>query len=212
MKKYISVLLLLCLIMISAAGCTKSETPQSDGKKTETEKSSEVTGKTDDNNKDSNADKSTNNNTNSNANNNTGSNTGSNTDNIGDGNTVTQEKSAASENVDVDLTVLSSTVVYGEVYNIMTQPDEYMGKTIKMSGSYYAAHSDETNQYYHYIIIADAAACCQQGLEFIWSGDHKYPEDYPKDETKAEVIGVFSSYEELGHTYYYLAVNNITLL
>ncbi|MDR0293228.1 MAG: hypothetical protein LBH95_03645 [Oscillospiraceae bacterium] len=113
--------------------------------------------------------------------------------------------------VDVDLTVLSSVMVYAEVYNIMTRPEDYMGKTIKMSGLYYASYYDKTGLYYHYVVIEDATACCQQGMEFIWNGRHSYPEDYPADETIVEMSGVFGRYEELGQTYYYLAVDEIAV-
>jgi hypothetical protein len=122
---------------------------------------------------------------------------------------LTVAETEQTKDVDIDLTELSSTLVYAEVYNMMMSPDEYMGQTVKMSGSYYASFAEETDQYYHYVIIEDAAACCQSGLEFMWSGDHEYPADYPADNTNVEVTGVFSSYDELGQTYYYLAVDDI---
>lgn len=112
----------------------------------------------------------------------------------------------------VDLTVLSSTMVYGQVFDMMEAPEAYMGKTIKMSGSYYASYSEETKHTYHYVVVQDATACCQQGLEFIWNGEHQYPDDYPADGTEIEVIGVFESYEELGQTYYYIATDKISIV
>jgi len=118
----------------------------------------------------------------------------------------------ADMNIDVDLTTLSSTMIYAEVNNIITNPEDYIGKTIRMSGPYYVSFYDITNLYYHYVIIEDATACCSQGLEFIWSGDHSYPDDYPKEQTKIEVVGVYGSYEELEITYYYLAVDDIFIL
>ena len=135
--------------------------------------------------------------------------------NNGTSNADTEETgslTSAGAAVDVDLTRLSSIMVYSEVYNMVTSPDDYMGKTVKMKGLYYASYYDETDQYYHYIIIEDATECCQQGLEFIWSGTHNYPEDYPEDGTEVEVNGVFGSYEELGITYYYIAVEDIIIL
>ena len=117
-----------------------------------------------------------------------------------------------SKNVDIDLTVLSSTIMYAEVNSIMTKPDDYLGKTIRMKGPYRASFYDATNLYYHYVIVEDAAACCVQGLEFVWSGEHVYPEDYPKEDTKIEVTGVFSRYDELGRAYYYLAVDEILVM
>lgn len=114
--------------------------------------------------------------------------------------------------VDVDLTALSATMVYAEVYNMMTAPEAYMGKTVKMRGQYYASYYEVTDNYYHYVIIADATACCQQGIEFIWNGDHQYPQDYPDDNTQIEVTGIFGSYEELGYTFYYLSTDAITVV
>ena len=124
----------------------------------------------------------------------------------------TRGSSPSSGDFDVDLTALSSTMVYAEVYNMLTKPDNYIGKTVRMSGPYYASYFDETGLYYHYVVIEDASECCQQGLEFIWDGDHTYPEDYPKEKTKIEVSGVFGKYDELGKTYYYLAVDDLSVM
>ena len=115
----------------------------------------------------------------------------------------------ADGSVDVDLTALSSTMVYAEVNNMMVNPGDYMGKTIKMSGPYYARYYDMTDIYYHYVIVEDATSCCVQGLEFILSGEHCYPDDYPDERDAIEVTGVFKSYDELGKTYYYLAVDGM---
>jgi hypothetical protein len=109
----------------------------------------------------------------------------------------------------VDLTKLSSTMVYAEVYNIMSSPTDYEGKTIKAGGLYKAERYELAGPYYHFVVIADAAACCAQGLEFAWTGDHAYPKDYPKDGALIEVTGVFGRYEEKGHTYYHLVVDEI---
>ncbi len=118
----------------------------------------------------------------------------------------------SSGNIDVDLTKLSSTMVYSEVYNIVNTPESYMGKTIKMKGLYNASYYEGTGNYYHYVLIKDATACCQQGLEFVWKGDHAYPADYPENGTEVEIVGVFGQYEELGVTYNYIETDNITLV
>ena len=120
--------------------------------------------------------------------------------------------SAVQTNDIVDLTQLSSTMVYAEVYNMMMSPEEYVGKTIKMDGLYYASYIPDMDVYYHFVVIQDATACCEQGLEFIWNGDHTYPNGYPKDETPVEVTGIWRSLEEDGNTYYYIATDGITVL
>lgn len=113
------------------------------------------------------------------------------------------------EGIDVDLTVLSSTLVYAEIYNIMFYPENYIGKTVKMRGQYYSSYYEETGEYYHYVVIEDAIACCQQGVEFIWNGEHIFPDDYPSDGTEVEIIGMFDTYEELGRSYLYIATDEI---
>ena len=48
--------------------------------------------------------------------------------------------------VDVDLTVLSSTMVYAEVFNMMMSPDDYIGRTIRMTGIFTVYQDPETKQ------------------------------------------------------------------
>ena len=38
--------------------------------------------------------------------------------------------------VDLDLTKISGTVVYSQVYDMMMNPDVYMGKKVKMKGNF----------------------------------------------------------------------------
>ena len=96
--------------------------------------------------------------------------------------------------IDIDLTKLSSTMIYSEVYNMMSNPDEYIGKTIRMDGNLAVFKYPERN--YYTCIIQDATACCQQGMEFLWKGEHKYPDDYPKEGDGIIVTGVFDVYFE----------------
>jgi len=112
------------------------------------------------------------------------------------------EENAAEENTndvsqgeyDVDLTVLSSTMVYSEVYNMMVYPENYLGKTVKMSG-YFMVYEGEKRNYYA-CVIQDATACCSQGIEFILADNLIYPEDYPEPGTIITVSGIFDVYSE----------------
>lgn len=103
-------------------------------------------------------------------------------------------------NVDVDLTVLSSTMVYSEVYNMMTQPSDYIGKTVKMHGPAASYHDEASDKWYFACIIQDATACCSQGIEFQLAGK-KAPDDYPEVGEEICVIGVFDTYMEGENTY-----------
>ena len=113
--------------------------------------------------------------------------------------------------VEVDLTVLSSTMVYSEVYNMLYfYPEDYYGKTVKMTGQFNVYQwVDESGvvadmPVAYACIISDATACCAEGMEFVLEGDYTYPDDYPELGTEITVIGEFQSYEENGMTWYHL--------
>lgn len=99
--------------------------------------------------------------------------------------------------VDIDLTQMSSDMVYATVYQMLADPDSYIGKTIRVKGIYYSNFYEVTSKYYFYIIITDALACCAQGIEFIWDdGNHVYPDEYPEDESEVVITGIFNTYTE----------------
>lgn len=119
--------------------------------------------------------------------------------------TATQSQSA--DGIDVDLTALSSTMVYSEVYSMMSFPDDYVGKTVKMRGQFAVYQATDENgafipdQIYFACVIADATACCSQGLEFALAGEHTYPDDYPELGSEITVTGTFELYEDDGCLY-----------
>ena len=99
------------------------------------------------------------------------------------------------EGIDIDLTVLSSTMIYSMVYCMVTSPESYIGMTVKMCGVATSYHNEDTDVYYHACIIQDATACCSQGLEYELEGD------YPEDNEIIYVTGTFDTYTEGGYTY-----------
>lgn len=106
--------------------------------------------------------------------------------------------------IDLDLANLSGTVVYSQVYNIMYEPESYLGKVIRIAG-YYSPYEDTTRGVvYHACVIPDATACCAQGMEFIWKGEHSWPDDYPVEMTDITVTGRLEMYEEDGNKYLHL--------
>lgn len=111
------------------------------------------------------------------------------------------EESASEEGIDVDLTDMSATMVYSEVFNMMMEPEKYMGKTIKMNGMYTVYFDEEAEKRYHACIISDATACCSQGIEFELTDDYSYPDDYPEEAADICVVGVFDTYKEGESTY-----------
>ena len=113
--------------------------------------------------------------------------------------------------VDVDLTTLSSTMVFAEVSNLMYDPLPYLGKTVRMRGEFSVEHGytmdgeEDLSQNYFYCIIEDALACCAQGLEFELAGDAVYPDAYPAEGSEITVVGTVELYEDNGFRYLHLA-------
>ena len=113
------------------------------------------------------------------------------------------------DGIDVDLTTLSGTMVYAEVYDMMFSPEKYIGKKIKMRGQFAYYEDTETENIYFACIISDATACCSQGIEFVLAEKRNFPADYPSEGTEITVSGTFETYEEYGNRYCRLA--NATL-
>ena len=121
-----------------------------------------------------------------------------------------EELYTSTDGIDVDLTVLSSVMVYSQVFDMLTQPEAYIGKTVKMTGIYVCTDQDISDEFYQSCIIQDATACCSQGIEFVLTDDYVFPDDYPEYEDTVTVIGTFDIYKEGG--YLYCTLRNARLL
>ncbi len=99
----------------------------------------------------------------------------------------------------IELTVMSSTMVYSEVLNMMIMPEDYIGKKVKMHGAF--SYAEGLDKYYYACIIADATACCSQGIEFALKEEKKFPDEFPELGEEITVEGIFDTYVEDGITY-----------
>ena len=133
-------------------------------------------------------------------------------DNAGKGKSSKSKSKTNSNKIDVDLNNLNANVVYSQVFLMMTEPDKFIGKRIRMSGQFNVYAAQEGNPSgvteYYAIIIADAQACCQQGIEFVWPG-HTYPDGFPEVKSNASVTGIFEVYEENGKKYCRLIADTV---
>lgn len=127
-----------------------------------------------------------------------------------DKNTNQKNTETKADNIDLDMTKMSSTMIYSQIFNMLIMPEEYINKTIKVKGFFEAYITPEDDDNSFTIIIPDATACCKQGLDFIWEGEHIYPADYPNPGSEIIITGRFMSTEnEDGVTYNYLIVSNL---
>ena len=104
--------------------------------------------------------------------------------------------------IDVDLTQLSSGLVYSTVSDIMQNPDDYVGKKFRMRGLFTMFSTEKRN--YYSCIVQDATACCANGIEFTTAEEFTYPDDYPEIGDEITVIGIFDKYDDEGFTCYHL--------
>jgi len=111
--------------------------------------------------------------------------------------------------VDVDLTSMSQVLIEAQFENIISNSEDFIGKTIRVIGTYFPLYMAEYDTTYHYVIIVYGDDCCQLGFEFRLDGDHVGPDDYPDLNEMIEVTGVLGRYEEYGTSYLYLAVKEL---
>ena len=112
------------------------------------------------------------------------------------------------DHIDIDLTTMNATMVYSEVYNMMSTPSQYVNKVVKASGPFVIGKSSIPNMCYPAVLIRDATACCGNGLEFLLygvplcttSGGNGYP--LPNEEVT--VVGLLKSYLEGSSLYVHL--------
>lgn len=110
------------------------------------------------------------------------------------------------DGVEVDLTGLSSTMVFAEVAAMVRAPEDYVGKTVRMQGqlAVYEANPALGIDYFYTVVIEDATACCQQGLEFIWEGG-----ELPEAGTELVVTGTYEEYDCGGFPSYHIVAKTV---
>ena len=109
------------------------------------------------------------------------------------------KSSSKAGSVEVDLTEMSSTMVYSYVADMLANPSSYKGQLVRMSGD-----SNTTHGGTHSCIVYDALGCCTEGIEYILSED----EAYPDDGDKITVVGTFASYTK-GQGKYFVLIDSV---
>jgi hypothetical protein len=113
--------------------------------------------------------------------------------------------------IDVDLTALSDVMQQAMLLNIVTKPENYLGKTMKIEGEYDSwCPGNVPIDCSHFILFSDAAACCKTGFEFRCN-DGK-TNNYPEKDAKIRIVGVISSYKMSGRSLYYLATDDVVIV
>lgn len=121
----------------------------------------------------------------------------------------TDSTTVVSDKIDLDLTKMSATMIYSTMFDMLVMPEDYIEKNIKVKGWFETYTDPYSGELYYAVVVPDATACCQQGLEFVWPGDHKYPEDFPQAGADITVTGIYKLIENDGISYNYLEASKI---
>ena len=106
--------------------------------------------------------------------------------------------------VDLDLSEMSGTIVYAQIYNIQYDPGPYLGKVIRVRGYYQLYIEPADGNVYYACVIPDATACCTQGMEFVPATEPEDPENYIEDCADITVTGRLDIYVDNGTSYLHL--------
>ncbi len=112
----------------------------------------------------------------------------------------------ASLPIDIDMSKLTEAAAYDEVSRIIESPMEYVGKNIKISGTYHLYFDGVTGKTYPNCTFTDRTGMNMAGMEF----SLKEGQTYPADGSFITVSGHFDVYEEDGD--YYCALLDADLL
>ena len=113
---------------------------------------------------------------------------------------------------DIDLTKMSVTMIYSQIFNMLIMPEEYVDKIIKVRGAFEIYPNENNEIDFFTLTVMDATACCKEGIDFIWAGNHTYPDDYPEQGQEITITGTYKSFEnEDGVTRNYLLISSLEM-
>ena len=112
--------------------------------------------------------------------------------------TLFASETTGNKKIDIDISRMSGTMVYGQVYQMVMYPSKYLGKHIKMKGIFSSYYDEQLERRFYGCVIQDALACCSQGLAFELAKPRKYPEQYPAEGDAIIVEGDFDYEKDEG--------------
>ena len=115
----------------------------------------------------------------------------------------TNADTAGLDEIDLDLSNASATVVFAQVSNMYAEPWNYLDAVIRIRGTldfYVKSSGQECSM----VMVQDATACCGQGLEFVRKNDGIYSNSCPDYGQEVVVTGRFEIYQEDGASFIHL--------
>jgi len=115
--------------------------------------------------------------------------------------------------IDYDLSSMNFTMISSMFFQMVIEAEKYENKNFKIKGIFQTFPNPDNPQGLPYfsVIINDVTMCCQEGIDFVWQGNHKWPEDYPKEDQEITIIGKYIVTETDDFTYNYILASDILL-
>ena len=115
--------------------------------------------------------------------------------------------------VDYDLSEMNFTMISSFFFQMLVESEKYENKIFKIKGKFQSFENEENPAALPYfsVIMNDATMCCQEGIDFVWEGNHNWPADYPDQDQEITIIGKYIVSETDGFTYNYILASDILL-
>lgn len=78
--------------------------------------------------------------------------------------------------IDVDVAAMSDVMAYSTLENIMYNPTEYLGKVVRVQGSFYYEYYQELDMKFFAILLMDETDCCMAFAEVEIQDGVEYPQ------------------------------------
>ncbi|MDO5022913.1 MAG: hypothetical protein Q4E07_06210 [Eubacteriales bacterium] len=111
--------------------------------------------------------------------------------------------------IDYDFSRQSVTMVYGFMYDVLTNAENYVGKSLKLTGSYMPYNAEDGNTY-HFLLVYDDAACCELAIELLPTKGSDIA--FPKSGDIMQAEGLVDICNDAGTRFVALRINDITLM
>lgn len=106
----------------------------------------------------------------------------------------------SADDADIDLTGRSQDVIYGELWNMLLMPKDYIGKKVIIKGTYSVINDGSAE--YRTVTVKDSAGCCSQNLEIVLKDDSEEKKTaYLQPGTEITVLGSFGTCIKSGSAY-----------
>jgi uncharacterized membrane protein YcgQ (UPF0703/DUF1980 family) len=126
---------------------------------------------------------------------------------------VQPEKLVKTEVANKPLLEIKEKLFIAQTNDIYLNPDEYMGRRIKLQGMFKTDYYTGSVEPYCFVLRYGPGCCSYDGtagFEIKWPDNNGTP--YPAEDDWVEAVGVLDSYEEDGYPYIYLALTSLTVM